>query len=82
MKKVNCIMRLKRDANKGANIFFKSKKTDLKTFIIVDGEFIPIRYVKYFIDGKIFMIATSLFEKSVKHAGGAGHVQASMESRT
>ena len=33
---------------------------------MVDGEFIPIRYVKYLIEGKVFMIATSLFDKSVK----------------
>ena len=59
-------MRLKRDANKGVSIFFKSNKTDLQTNIIVDGRIIPIRYVKYMIDGKVFMMATNIFKKSVK----------------
>ena len=58
-------MRLKRDANKGASIFFKSNKTDLQTNIIVDGKIVPIRYVKYMIEGKIFMMATNIFGRSV-----------------
>ena len=65
-RNVHCIMRLKRDANKSARTFFKSKRNDYCTNILYDGHFIPIRYIKYQINGSTFMMATTLFHKTVK----------------
>lgn len=64
-KKVNCVMRIKKDANIIAKQFFKSKKRNLVSNIICNGKIIPIRYIKYTIDESVFMIATSLFHKSI-----------------
>ena len=65
-RNVHCIMRLKKDANKSARSFFKSKRNDYFTNILYDGHFIPIRYIKYHINGSTFMMATTLFHKTVK----------------
>ena len=65
-KGVGCVMRIKKDANITAKKFFNSRKRNLITTIIYNGTLIPIRYIKYMIEGKIFMIATSIFNKTVK----------------
>jgi len=63
-KGIHCIMRLKKDANKVVKKFFSSSKTHLKSFITFNGKKIPIRYTKYFIDNKIYIMGTSILHLS------------------
>ena len=57
-------MRLKRDAFREADLFYKSKKTSLKTNVLVNNTFIPIRLVKYRINDSIFMLCTTHLDKT------------------
>ena len=64
--KIDCIMRVKKDANKTVKKFYNSNKTHLISNIFYNEQIIPIRYVKYKIDNSIFIIATTLFDYSIK----------------
>jgi len=57
--KIHCVFRLKMDGNKTIKKFYYSNKTELITTILVDEKLIPIRYVKYFINGNVYLIALS-----------------------
>ena len=61
---VHCVMRLKRDAFKAADLFYKSRKTSLKTHVLVNNTFIPIKLVKYKINDSIFMLCTTHLDKT------------------
>jgi len=64
--KIDCIMRLKKDANITVKKFYNSNKTHLISNILYNDKIIPIRYVKYKIDNSVFIIATTLFDYSIK----------------
>jgi len=53
------IFRLKKDANKTVSLFYKSKLYNLHTFVYHEDTKIPIHYVKYRIDKKIYLLATT-----------------------
>ena len=57
-------MRLKRDAFKAPDLFYKSRKTSLKTHVLVNNTFIPIKLVKYKINDSIFMLCTTHLDKT------------------
>ena len=59
-------MRLKKDANITVKKFYNSNKTHLISNILYNDKIIPIRYVKYKIDNSVFIIATTLFDYSIK----------------
>ena len=63
-KGVDTIFRLKLDAFKDAQRFFKSKHTDQIITAIVASHKVHIRLVKYFIDNKTYVLGTSLLNKS------------------
>ena len=63
---IDCIMRVKKDANKTVKKFYNSNKTHLISNIFYNEQIIPIRYVKYKIDNSVFIIATTLFNYSIK----------------
>ena len=58
--KIHAVFRLKKDANKTVRKFYLSQKTNLNTNIIYDEKIIPIRYVKYFINGTKYIIGTTI----------------------
>lgn len=64
-KKVNCIIRIKKDANKIVKAFYYSHKKNLSTFLINNDTIIPIRYVKYTLDKHKYILCTSVKDKSI-----------------
>lgn len=65
-KGVHAVFRLKCDANITVKKFYASSKTDLHTNLIRNGEIIPIRYVKYYIDGNKYVIGTTIKDMSTR----------------
>lgn len=52
------IFRLKKDANRTVSLFYRSKYSNMYSFINYNNFKIPIRYVKYRIENHIYMLAT------------------------
>ena len=68
--KMHCVMRLKKDANSIVHRFYSSNKHCLDSNLIckTTGRLIPIRYLKYIIDNKKYIVATTLSTLSSKNA--------------
>ena len=63
---VHALFRLKKDANKTVKKFYNSSKINLKSYIISENKFIPIRYFKYFIDGNKYILGTTMRDASIE----------------
>jgi len=67
------VFRVKNDANKEVSSFVKSKKSDIVIHLpIIDRisnttTFLKIRYLKYTVQGSLFIIATNIFDKSIDY---------------
>ncbi len=64
---IHCIMRLKCDANKFVKEFYKSNFTNQISSLIVNDKIITIRYVKYFIENKKYVLATTMLNTSKEY---------------
>ena len=64
--KIHAVFRLKCDANITVKKFYSSSQTDLHSSIVCNGNIIPIRYVKYFIDGNKYVIGTTIKDISYR----------------
>ena len=64
-EKIHCVFRLKKDANKTARKFYNSNKTELNAKLLTkNNTFIPIRYIKYTINNKTYMLGTTITDMS------------------
>jgi len=63
--KINCIMRLKKDANKHVYKFYKSKNNVKIVNFIENDKFLKIKLVKYYIDNNLYIIGTSLINSTL-----------------
>ena len=64
---IHCIMRLKKDANKNIETFYKSNKTNDIIDIICDSKIIKMRLIKYKISNIKYIIGTSLMNESLDY---------------
>ena len=63
--KINCIMRLKKDANKHVHKFYKSKNNVKIVNFIENNKFLKIKLIKYYIDNNLYIIGTSLINSTL-----------------
>ena len=63
---IHAVFRLKKDANKTVKKFYSSSRISLFSYLIRDGKVIPIRYVKYTINGIKYIIGTTITNMSYR----------------
>ena len=66
-KTIGCVMRVRKNANKTVKDFYSSRRRTLRSHLVVDDKIIPIKYIKYKVEDSLFVIATNLFDRTIKN---------------